>query len=233
MNSVFCQDYIYLKDGSKLKTNIKEITKTSIVYSDYDNPDNGIKLIVLSDVKLIAYADGKTVNYEKNGKANSDEFTKNLIAYHLADLLINNFTMSYERLFRDGKMGVQIPISFGYKGDYQELGDFTSYFYTGVKLNFYPLGQKKWTYVLGPEFRIGNGNIEDYYYDPYYGDNGYINEDVNYFKFHINNGVMFTPIKNLSLATVVSLGIRFVDNKKVDEQFRTNGAVSFNMIYRF
>lgn len=232
--NTFAQDYIYLKTGDKIAAIVSETTKTATLYTEFGSPSGEMKLVDNKDIKLIAFANGKVKDFtDGNSIKSNDGSHNNLIAYHLADLIINNFTISYERIFNNGKMGIQIPLSIGYSGDYQELGDFQNKFYTGVNLNIYPTGQGQWRYFLGPGLRVGSGRYESYdnCYDCY--DYYHHEEDLFYFKFHINNGIMFTPVPALSLAASLSLGIRYVDSKYADEKVRTTGAFSFNMIYRF
>jgi len=234
--SAICQDYIYLNNGDRIEAVVTEQTKTAVIYQIFGNSQEGIKLVNKTDIKMIAFSNGKIENFgnEVDFKVKSKEdFTKNLFAYHLADLLINNFTISYERILNSGKVGLQIPFSVGYEGDYEELGDFQNKYYTGLYLNFYPTGQGKWRFFLGPGIRVGQGHIEEYYYDYNTGNDYYKNEDAFYFKFHLNNGVIFSPIDELSIAASVSLGLRYVDSDLLDNKMRTTGAASFNMIYRF
>lgn len=231
--TAFAQDYIYLKNGDKIEAIVNETTKTATLYFEFGDSSRELKLIDNTNIKLIAYSNGKVKDFtDGSSMKTNDGVNNNLIAYHLADLLINNFTISYERIFNNGLMGIQIPLSVGYSGYYQELGDFKNIFYTGVNFNIYPTGQGQWRYFLGPGIRLGSGTYEYDTYD-YNGYHNYINEDLFYLKFHINNGVIFTPIPALSLAASLSLGIRYVDSKYSDEEVRTTGAASFNMIYRF
>lgn len=234
--NTYAQDFIYLKNGDRISALIKESTKTSVIYNEYGSADVSLKIIDNDEIKMIAFSNGKVDDFNNDEKSSANsEFNKNLFAYHLADLLINNLTISYERILNNGKIGLQIPFSVGYSGDYQELGDFNNNFYSGVNLNFYPTGQGKWRFFLGPGFRLGTGTLENNYYYEYnsYGDYYYEEEDLFYFKFHINNGVMFSPIPELSIVAELSLGIRYVDSKYANEKTRTTGAFSFNMIYRF
>lgn len=232
--NTFAQDFIYLKNGDRISAIIKESTKTSVIYNEYGSADVSLKIINNDEIKMIAFSNGKVNNFNKKEKTSANsEFNKNLFAYHLADLLINNLTISYERILDNGKIGLQIPFSVGYSGDYQELGDFKNKFYSGINLNFYPTGQGNWRFFLGPGIRLGKGTLEDYYYSSYNSSDYYEEEDLFYFKFHINNGVMFSPIPELSLVAELSLGIRYMDSKFSDEKTRTTGAFSFNMIYRF
>jgi hypothetical protein len=129
-----------------------------------------------------------------------------------------------------GKIGLQIPISFGYATGSNFGNDvLISQFYSGLYLNFYPTGQGKVRYMLGPGLRFGLGH------ENYYDDNGNdSNNDTFYSKLLINNGIVFSPIESLSLSAVLSLGIRyFPEAHNEDEVVRTSAAFSFNLSYRF
>jgi len=228
----FAQDYIYLKNGDKIEAIVNETTKTATLYTPYGSSSNELLIVDNKKIKLIAFADGKVKDFNDGSKVrDNDGISYNLFSYHLADLLINNLTISYERILPGGKIGLQIPFSIGYSGDYQELGDFQNKFYSGLYVNFYPTGQGQWRYFTGPGIRVGSGTYE--YNDYNYNGVDYNKEDVFYFKFHVNNGIIFSPIPELSLAASLSLGIRYLDSKYTDEKVRTTGAFSFNMIYRF
>ena len=230
--STFAQDYIYLKNGDKIEAIVSETTKTATLYTSYGSSSNELLIVDNKKIKLIAFANGKVKDFTDGSNVRDNDAVKyNVFSYHLADLLINNLTISYERILQGGKIGIQLPLSIGYSGDYQELGDFQNKFYSGLYVNFYPTGQGQWRYFTGPGIRVGSGVYED-------GNNcynciDYGKEDVFYFKFHVNNGVVFSPIPELSLAATLSLGIRYVDSKHTDEKVRTTGAFSFNMSYRF
>jgi hypothetical protein len=230
--NTYSQDFIYLKNGNRISANITESTKTMVLYSDFNSKDGSIKIVKNEDVKMIVFSSGKISNYSSGKSTNEKgEFKKNLFAYHLADLIINNLTISYERILNNGKIGLQIPFSIGYSDEYQELGDFRNKYYSGINLNFYPTGQGKWRFFTGPGIRIGSGTVEEYYY--YASSNQYESFDVTYLKFHINNGVMYSPISELSIVASMALGIRYLNSNKLDENLRTTGAFSFNMIYKF
>jgi len=134
--------------------------------------------------------------------------------------------MSYERILNNGKVGIQIPVSFGYAPHNNVSNDFViNKFYTGLYFNFYPTGQGKVRYFLGPGIRVGSGH------DNHDNNN---NSDSFYGKLLINNGVVFSPIQQLSLAAVLSLGIRyFPEAGQYNEEVKTTAAFSFNLSYRF
>lgn len=123
----------------------------------------------------------------------------------MIDLIVNNFKISYERILLNGKIGIQIPFAIGYGNDISGFDDVDNKFYTGLALNFYPTGQGKVRYFMGPAVNVGTGNYEDYngYYnssEPYYG-----TYDTFILRFYVNNGVMFSPIPELSLSAVGSI----------------------------
>ncbi len=162
-------------------------------------------------------------------------FKKNLINYHLFDLIVNNFKLSYERITSNGKLGIQIPIAIGY-GDPDNVSGFDDVyntFYTGVTLNFYPTGQGKVRYFMGPGIQVGTGFFSDGYYDGY--SNVYEKTETFIFRFMVNNGIMFTPIEALSISLVGSLGIRYTDETYYndDQNIKTVGAFAANLSYRF
>jgi hypothetical protein len=232
------QDYIYKRDGNRIAAkNIVEMTDY-INYQNYNNLDKQVLSINNEDVSFIAYENG-TVNFiEKEARSILRyDFNKNIINYHLFDLVVNNFKISYERLFVKGKIGIQIPIAFGYGNTDQISGfdDVRNRFYSGISLNFYPTGQGKVRYFMGPGIQMGAG----YFDNGYWSENSYGNvkkeADFFIFRFLINNGIAFTPIKELSVSMVGSLGIRYTDKSENSNSRKTKtvGAFSTNLSYRF
>ena len=229
-SNLFSQDYIYLRDQQQriAAKNIK-ISATEIWYENHDTDDGQVYSIKPDQVSLIAYENGEVRMMQSRAKIiKTYDFKRNLITYHLSDLIISNFTMSYERILQSGKLGIQIPVSFGY-GSGDNFGDnvLISKFYSGIYVNFYPNGQGKVRYLLGPGVRLGVGHDNDNsdsqnYTDSFYG------------KLLVNNGVVFSPIPDLSLSLVLSLGIRyFPEAGTYNEEVRTTVAFSFNLSYRF
>jgi hypothetical protein len=75
-----------------------------------------------------------------------------------------------------------------------------------------------------------------YYYDDY-GDY-YSDEQVTieglYTKFFIDNGVIFTPVKNFSVAAIASVGIRYFPQASYSSDVvRPDGHFAVNISYRF
>lgn len=227
-SGLFAQDYIYFRDQQlRIAAKNIKIGKDEIKYENYGANNGQVYLINPDQVSLIAYENGETKYIQKEiEEVSAYEFNQNLITYHLFDLVLSNFTMSYERILNNGKVGIQIPVSFGYATHANVGNDFViNKFYTGLYFNFYPTGQGKVRYFLGPGIRVGSGH------DNHDTKN---NSDSFYGKLLINNGVVFSPIQQLSLAAVLSLGIRyFPEAGQYNEEVKTTAAFSFNLSYRF
>ena len=239
------QDIIYKKDGSKEESKIILVGAKEIQYKKFSNPDGPVYSIAKSEILMITYENGAYEMYatqQDAAKIAKEElktnFAKNLIGYHLFDVIYGDFTFSYERILSSGTVGIKIPLGFGYayNSDYFNNNDnwVKNLIYSGIGVNFYPTGQGKWRYFLGPNVRIGYGK-QSYWY--YYDENGnyYDEERYNegiYAKFFVDNGVMFTPVRNFSISTIAGVGIRlFPDSNNSDVMPSAYFAIDIN--YRF
>jgi|AntAceMinimDraft_9_1070365.scaffolds.fasta_scaffold00089_24 hypothetical protein len=232
------QDFIYKRNLTDriAATNIN-VQNIETTYNIFGDESGQAYSIANNDISMIAFENGEIRFFEREKKiAHRRNFKKNIINYHLFDLVVNNFKISYERIVSNGKIGIQIPFAIGY-GDEDNLSGFDDVynkFYTGISLNFYPTGQGAVRYFMGPGIQIGNGFFNDGYSNGY-GQYTEANIDTFVFRFLINNGIMFTPIEALSISLVGSLGIRYTDKVKYnnDNNVKTVGAFSANLSYRF
>jgi len=245
----YSQDVIYKKDGSKEEAKITLVGDKNIQYKKFSNLEGPVYTMPKSDIVLITYENGQ---YElmqpehETGKSSKQElsanFTKNMLGYHLFDVVYGDFTISYERILSSGTVGISIPIGFGYAYNTDYFGNSGEWvknlFYSGVGVNFYPTGQGKWRYFLGPEVRIGYGKTT--YWQSVWDDNGnyisdyQVDDEGVYTKFFVNNGVMFTPVRNLSVSAIVGMGVRYFPEANYSyDAFRPSGYYSMNLYYRF
>ena len=237
--SANAQDYIYKKnDGGRIEATNVKVLLDQTTYSLYGNESGEVYTISNDDISMITFENGSVQFFERESKAKQrHSFKKNLINYHLFDLIVNNFKISYERILSNGKLGIQIPVAIGYgdKDNISGFDDVHNTFYTGISLNFYPTGQGKVRYFMGPGIQVGTGYFDDGYYNEY--SSQYINENIDtfVFRFLVNNGIIFTPIDALSISLVGSLGIRYTDKTDHydDENIKTVGAFAANLSYRF
>lgn len=235
---LFAQDFIYLldQDQSRIAAKNVKIGKSEIKYENYDGTDGRIFLLNSAQVKLVAFENGEIrdlqVKETKTKQKGEYVFKKNLVSFHLFDLVFANFTFSYERVLNNGRVGFKIPLSFGYgSGNNTPNNDIVvNKFYSGLGVNFYPTGQGKIRYLVGPELRIGLGHDNTMYNGSYDNDK----PDTFYTKLLINNGVMFSPIPELSLSLIGSLGMRYYPEAgENNEEVTTSAAFNFNLSYRF
>lgn len=237
--NISAQDYIYKRNQKgRITANIIDVLSHETIYKLFGEESGQILTIRNNEISLIAFENGDVRFFEKEKRViNRNNYNKNIINYHLFDLIVNNFKLSYERIISNGKIGIQIPIAIGY-GDSDNISGFDDVynkFYTGLTVNFYPTGQGKVRYLMGPALQIGTGYFDNNHYDPSGGYTSYSNIDTFILRFLVNNGIMFTPIKALSISLVGSLGIRYTDKTRDqnDNSVKTVGAFSANLSYRF
>ena len=233
------QDFIYMRNQTAriVATNIKVLTSET-TYELFGDKSGTNYSIANKQISMIAFENGDVRFFEREKKIiNRHNYKKNIINYHLFDLVVNNFKLSYERIISNGKVGIQIPFAIGYgsNGDISGFDDIYNEFYTGISINFYPTGQGIVRYFMGPGIQVGTGYFDDYYYDYNTSYEDYTHIDTFVFRFLINNGIIFTPIEALSISLVGSLGIRYTDKTEhnSDNNVKTVGAFSANLSYRF
>lgn len=241
-HGIYAQDIIRTKDGELIVAKKISIQTDVIYYQEY-NADNSDKLsIPKNQVFSITYKDGTVVDViTKKSKNRYTNSTNNVVSFHLFDFVFSNLTISYERILPGGKAGIQIPFSIGYKDETTSLpiplpidSEYTnrlvSKFYSGINLNLYPTGQGKVKYFLGPSFLIGNGlyHEEVDHYSSYYPDP----LSTGFFKLLLNNGIVFSPVHNLSFSIIGSLGVQYMTNNTL-KKAETTGGLSINLSLRF
>jgi hypothetical protein len=243
------QDIIYKRDGSKEEAKIVTIGTRDIQYKKFNNLEGPVYTLAKSQITMITYQNGEYEMFTtpkdeaKVAKQElSENFARNLLGYHLFDVVYGDFTLSYERILSSGTVGIVIPLGFGYAYNSDYFNNNSNWvknlFYSGIGLNFYPTGQGKWRYFVGPNVRIGYGK-QSYWeslwdeYGNYIGDQETENEGI-YTKFCVDNGIIFTPVRNLSISAVVGVGVRyFPDAGYSYDAFLPTGYFSMNLHYRF
>ena len=243
------QDIIYKKDGSREESKIIMVGDKEIQYKKFNNLEGPVYTIAKSQILMITYENGEfEMLVSKDGEAEmakqdlSTNFAKNLLGNHLFDVVYGDFTLSYERILSSGTVGIVIPVGFGYayNTDYYNSSNewVKNLIYSGVGINFYPTGQGKWRYFLGPNVRIGYGK-QSYWmnnwdeYGNYIGEEEATSEGI-YAKFFVDNGIMFTPVRSLSISSIVGVGVRLF--QEAWENYNTvlpTAYFAMNLNYRF
>jgi hypothetical protein len=244
------QDILYKTDGSKEQVKITLVTDKEIQYKKFSNMEGPVFTIPKRDIMMITYENGDFEMMKSQGSDKqtaktelAENFAKNLITYHLFDVVYGDFTFSYERILSSGTIGILIPVGIGYaySSGYNNNDEWVkNKFYSGIGINFYPTGQGKWRYFVGPNIRVGYGKLIDYNYGGYYDEYGnWIEDDQDvtnegiYTKFFMDNGIMFTPIKNFSVSAIGGVGVRFFPEAGDNHSpTRPSGHFSLNISYR-
>ena len=234
--TMFSQSFIYTRtQGERIAAKKIKVKDSETTYEIYNNNTGDVYSIPNRDISFIAYQNGNVRFFESVESAQKrNQYNPNFMTFHMLDMVVNNFTISYERIISKGKIGLEIPFSFGYDDDLSGYDNVRNKFYTGLTLNFYPTGQGKVRYFLGPSIQVGEGFYEGYYTQ---NNSTYVDEKLDTFVFRllINNGVMFTPIDALSIKLSGSIGIRYTDKVKQegDNDIKTVGAGNVSLSYRF
>jgi hypothetical protein len=243
------QDIIYKADGSREEAKVTLVGEKEIQYKKFSNPDGPVYVMNKSDIVLITYENGEyeiiqpqRTGHETANTELSKNFTRNILNYHSFDVFYGDVTFSYERIIGSGIVGIQVPVGFGwaYDMDYFNNNDnwVKNLFFSGVGANFYPGGQGKWRYFVGPKILVGYGQ-QTYWVDIWDEQNNwmYSEEQSNegmYMKYMVDNGIRFTPMKNFCVAAVLSVGIRyFPEVADYNNAVMPTGHFSINIGYRF
>ncbi|NUM50193.1 MAG: hypothetical protein HUU48_03675 [Flavobacteriales bacterium] len=209
-SNLFAQDTIVFNKNIIEEVKILEIGTKTIKYkktSFLDGPDYIVSKI---DVRKIILSNGDVEEYTP-----MDFYgTKNRISFVVTSLLSARYTIMYERLLLNGKLGVQIPLVLSaesYRMAYDFVDNYVDYehiFASGVNLNFYPQGQKKVSYYLGGTFR--SGLVEGYERGNYdwWGGNTRVNR--TFYGAYFTNGVLINTGKYFAFSSYFSVGAREV-----------------------
>lgn len=230
---IFAQDIIHTTDGKKIEAKILEITSTEIKYKKLSYIEGPTYVLSKSNIKKIIYGNGEAEDFSitsEEGGIIIEEYGQNIVWYHLFDLMLNDLTISYERIFKNGKFSFQIPIGIGFGPDNFIYQQSFNTIYTGFGINIYPYGQGIFRYFFGPSIRVGYGEGERYYD---WGNSETI--EFAYGKFLINSGIIVNPSENFSISVALSLGIKSME-KEIDYHYTgisQSGWFSIRMGYRF
>jgi len=242
---LFSQDLITLRSGKTLKVLIQEVNQKEIAYRKAENAKGPLYKIYTRDVLRIDYESGAVDNFaEPQEKASTlmgsrslASAGRNILSIDAMALLFQNIELSYEYLAgADKKLGLRIPVSVNMQGTSTNgnmLGNTRNVFYSGLDLNYYPLGQNTSSFFVGPSLRVGSALNFNEYYDPVTG--GYTNERLvsQYFSFLLRFGYLYTPVEELSIGTAFGLGTRRYFTNIPQEPAGPAFSFQFSLGYRF
>jgi hypothetical protein len=150
---------------------------------------------------------------------------KNAVFVSVSDLLVGFISAGYDRQFHNGTFNVRIPVSFGtgYAGIQELLTDqvtgqssnYSNYGYfnrdkifsAGIGLNYFPTGQRTFTFGFGPEIEMGFFHYP--LYKPLsdnYNDYELTRERGSYNAFMMNAIIYYNISNRISISTSCSMG---------------------------
>jgi hypothetical protein len=232
------QDVIYLFSGKQITGKVMSINKEDVFYHPKDDPVI-TKRAALDKVVMIVYENGSShiiaAPPREPRKKDSIRYGNNLLSFHLIDLAFEDFTLSYERILKSGKLGIQIPISIGVGHPEQSYYNFYNTYAGAFVLNYYPAKQRKFNYFNGLMLQGGYGTGVEYV-DSNYQTVDYKKTDMWYGKFLVNNGIYWNIAPTIRLSAYLGLGLAYYDkrsNEYLPAGISTCAKFSINMSCRF
>ncbi|MCF8369400.1 MAG: hypothetical protein K9G76_10190 [Bacteroidales bacterium] len=230
------QDKIFFKDGKIKEAKVIEISSSRIKFKDFHFLTGPMYIAKTSEVDKIIFENGqeKIISRAFLNSMNTMSLGRNILSYHMFDVLYAEFTVSYERISRNQKFGFLIPYSVGFNPSRERQEAYSPNIYSGFGFHYYPQKQKRWSFFIGPEIILGIASREVHYYD-YHNPPSY-NKKYNYVyaKSWLNNGFHYMPTENFCVSGVFGFGVRYFDYpEKVDGGFKGSLYFSLTLGYRF
>lgn len=146
------------------------------------------------------------------------ELKRNMISLNVLDLMLQNISFSVDFVPGEGKVGITMPLTFysplgkafanaksSDLGKYRE--SLATYVRAGFDLNYYPFGQKKYTYVTGVSMQ---GAYLKRDIDVQVDENHGVYQGL-YFYFLGKSGVTMNYGKHFCLSLIVHAGVKTGD----------------------
>jgi hypothetical protein len=130
---------------------------------------------------------------------------------------------SYERILdKDGKIGLNIPFSLGFRNNGDYNNDMNATFMVNPGIKFYPGGQRKVTYALGASLFASFGTNNGYRYD--------INQSYQYVNANtLQDGIMVNNYLQFNLSPKVNIGLELgVGPAYIDQERDVTNHITYN-----
>ena len=167
--------------------------------------------------------------------AQENTIWRNNFSWNMSDMIFQRVTFDFERINKNGKIAVIIPLSVRFGPAKSELSysysnlpvplvnkmlDETDW-YIGLGFLLYPLGNlNKFRFFFGPEIRYGEAThvVNSSYYDSYVDQNIEDNDEVHYsnISFLMNAGFKFYPLEQLYMGLKIAIGAYSKQNNGID-----------------
>ena len=249
------QDKIVKINGTTINGKVTEVGLRDVRYQI--NPDAGSAKFVVRKAELerIEFGNGETVIINDRAARKTSgtsqpenlEYGKNILMLSPFKVLDSGpgFGVSYERLVGP-YVGIIVPVSFMFSERYlynSAIGSQSKYFtnvYVSPGVKFYPFGQRKVTYAVGPNVMFGFAKDVKTKYT-YNGTGGQVVTEIPTKNFRlgllVNNYLNFQITSKINLGINGGLGIRYLDRSRpvvgYHEGMQITGEFAFNFGFRF
>jgi len=238
----FSQDMIYLNDGSVIESKVVEIGKKEIKYKKFKNLTGPDYKIFKDEVSKITYESGaedvfSEAKNAKSGTSKKLDLGNNVVYINVVDILFQNITLAYEHFIGEQKkLGLRVPVSFSLYGNSNNNFDlWNSYnvFYSGIDLNYYPLGQRQASFFIGPSLRYGMARFRYDDVDSFGNFQSFITTG-SYASVLFQSGFTWNPVKELTVTSSLGLGSRrYFTSSPSNRNTVTTASLWFAFGYRF
>jgi hypothetical protein len=171
----------------------------------------------------------------------SKSFKRKYINISLTDLIAESLTIGFEVFNKKGDFSIRVPISIGLY--YLGLNDYTNkeyekmdlqvyyrerkLFSSGLDVYFYPNGQGKMRYYLGPSIEFGRFKYIDKISGSSTNPKAYEEEQLGTFSsILIHNGILFQPTASINFNMALGIGYSRPDFFHSNNSY-TNGSTEF------
>lgn len=177
------QDKIIFRNGKISHCKIITLSEKYVIYTDTSNPHLTIQknlatiaLIEKADSSLFLFS-GKSVRKKKQWENEPDTTMErwrkaealmgnNLIGLQPFNWILGRFTINYERLISDKRIGIMLPLSLTFdpypenrgiiqQNAYRNNLRYTTNWIYGADVNFYFTSRPRQKFFAGPRFRYG------------------------------------------------------------------------------
>jgi hypothetical protein len=208
------QDIITRSDGVTIQARAVEIKSSLINFKLFQQADSGVYQISTQDVQSVRLADGTTRSFPAPATAAPFNYYtnsgRNILWYYPVDLFYSNFTLAYERVLPSGKVSLKVPLTIGLSGSNDPDSYYTGFrenirLGAGLEVNFYPFGQGRFQYYLGPA--LACRSYRTYYYTA--AQPTPQRQNAQMLSFALKNGLYYQFTKFFIISVDAGLGWRF------------------------
>jgi hypothetical protein len=258
LTSVCAQDKIIKRNGTVISGKVTEVGIRDVRYQ-LNSDVNSAKFVVRkAELERIEFGNGETVLISERSarKTSGTSEQPEIASYGKNIIMISPFKaldsgpglgVSYERIVGENQyVGVIVPISIMFSERYlynSTSGSQNKYFtnfYISPGVKFYPFGQRKITYAVGPNAMLGFArDIKTQYIYDGNGGQTVIDTPTKNFRLGllVNNYLNFQITSKINLGINGGLGVRYLDRSKpsvgYNDGMQITGEFAFNFGLRF